>query len=1017
MNTIPWTESLLEIANFVVALGANLLVQSTLLIAPGLLAAHLCRRKGAALQSLIRRVTLVAILVCPLATYLLSAAGIEGVSLALPKAAQYESVATPLESPATQSTTLPSASTEFEVASNPPREQGTAESEDGLAQASDSAGSQSASNPMQTAPSLTVLDADKPLNRLSLLYCVLAISWVAGAVVLVVPLLACHVRISRLRWQAGMADVEVFERCQSIARELNVVPPEVLSHAEVKSPLLVGLFRPAILLPRLKEHLHIVASREVLLHELAHLARRDCLWHLLGRIATALLFFQPLLWLIVRGIEETAEEVCDNYVIEKTADRRSYVRQLANLAERLQFPRTEAAVGVGVIAFKSALGRRIVRILDQTRNLSTRSGTLANLGIVIVSSFATAVVGLIGIGVSTSALAAEAGGSGAVLKTVVSGSGTDAYGELSPDESKIAYIDWEHKEAAHLTVRDLASNRQWPVSRVDTNLTESWGFCDEPYAWSRDSRKLAFQWWVSGAKPELRIATVETGVNRVVVRDQAIQIFPWDWSPDGEQLLCWIGTSDGRPKALGLVHPESGAIRELVQANSHHLGHARFSPDSKSVVFEDVIDGNRDIFMIILESGLVTRLTKSPEEDGSPVWSEDGQLVVFSSYRRGKWSLYGIEIKNGQPNLAPFVIRSNFGDHDKRVTQLGKLSFNASTRELEAYYLTINSNNGEISAPTFIARPSPRGRAVSWSPDSKQLAYLNDNQTFSVKSVETDQEKTYKPGMERVNNVAWAPDGKTVSLSPRGPQYAIGIYRFDLETKELSSISKPQNMQTKGFTPDGESYVYMEHVAGHLMKVDLKTGQEQSILDRKQFPNRHAARDNPLLQFQLSTDSEKKEQSLILYDLAQGEQRTLISATSPEGIAAPWWAVGAKAILYRFTRSDGKHELRIVATDGSWRKTVNTAGLNPDKIEKKSLTPDGTVLAFTYKTDDNADELRVMSVDGRWQHVVDVGKWRQVRNFQWSPDGSKLSLTIEGRVNAEISLLENFLPRNRGAVK
>ena len=68
------------LANFAV----NWLVQSTLLIAAGLVAGRLLHARGAAAQSIVYRTTLIAVLVCPLATMALWTAGFSGWSVQLP---------------------------------------------------------------------------------------------------------------------------------------------------------------------------------------------------------------------------------------------------------------------------------------------------------------------------------------------------------------------------------------------------------------------------------------------------------------------------------------------------------------------------------------------------------------------------------------------------------------------------------------------------------------------------------------------------------------------------------------------------------------------------------------------------------------------------------------------------------------------------------------------------------------------------------------------------------------------
>ena len=77
------------------------------------------------------------------------------------------------------------------------------------------------------------------------------------------------------------------------------------------APAWTALRRPAILLPEDAEE----NLRETFIHELAHLGRRDGLWNLSATQATAVFWMQPLLWLLSKRLEETAEEVCDDFVV------------------------------------------------------------------------------------------------------------------------------------------------------------------------------------------------------------------------------------------------------------------------------------------------------------------------------------------------------------------------------------------------------------------------------------------------------------------------------------------------------------------------------------------------------------------------------------------------------------------------------------------------------------------------------------------------------------------------------
>lgn len=72
--------------------------------------------------------------------------------------------------------------------------------------------------PDRESPLIPAASPGSTTDGLALLSSGLAVCWMGGTLLLLVPLLAGHFRIGRLRWQANMADVEVFEQCQAIAR-------------------------------------------------------------------------------------------------------------------------------------------------------------------------------------------------------------------------------------------------------------------------------------------------------------------------------------------------------------------------------------------------------------------------------------------------------------------------------------------------------------------------------------------------------------------------------------------------------------------------------------------------------------------------------------------------------------------------------------------------------------------------------------------------------------------------------
>jgi beta-lactamase regulating signal transducer with metallopeptidase domain len=240
----------------------------------------------------------------------------------------------------------------------------------------------------------------------------LGLVWGAGTLVLLARLSLGYLLLARVRRRARPADGETRARCQDLAQALGVAAPAVLVSDRVSGPCLIGLQRPTILLPP-SDSGDLATSREVLAHELAHLVRRDCPWNLLGGAGAALLFFQPLVWLLVSRLARSAEDACDDHVLllgpRCELDRSRYARALVDLAERHQ-TQWQSAAALGVVSMRSSLARRVGRILDTTCTPSVRTGRACAIAIAVLAGCGTAASGLIGARGGTTGQDASPGG-------------------------------------------------------------------------------------------------------------------------------------------------------------------------------------------------------------------------------------------------------------------------------------------------------------------------------------------------------------------------------------------------------------------------------------------------------------------------------------------------------------------------------------------------------------------------------------------------------------------------------
>lgn len=135
----------------------------------------------------------------------------------------------------------------------------------------------------------------------------------------------------------------------------------LLTSNALASPISWGLMRPVILL----NSRAVEASDEaeaIIAHELAHVARMDWVKLLLARIATALFWFNPFVWLLAREAHQLREEAADDAVLAADIPDTDYAQLLVGVA-RHECPGLLLGAH-GVAPSKSSLARRVARVLD-----------------------------------------------------------------------------------------------------------------------------------------------------------------------------------------------------------------------------------------------------------------------------------------------------------------------------------------------------------------------------------------------------------------------------------------------------------------------------------------------------------------------------------------------------------------------------------------------------------------------------------------------------------------------------
>jgi tricorn protease len=215
----------------------------------------------------------------------------------------------------------------------------------------------------------------------------------------------------------------------------------------------------------------------------------------------------------------------------------------------------------------------------------------------------------------------------------------------------------------------------------------------------------------------------------------------------------------GSPKLVDVkISNENRKNNEQILSVKGGVRGLAVSPDAKEVAY--IYRG--EVFVSSVEGGMTKQITKTPEQEVSVSFSPDGKSIVYASERGNKWQIF----------------------QTSRV-RTEELYFSSSTL-LSEKLLFVNSNN--CYQPLF-------------SPDGKELAFIENRMTLKIWNKESGQFRTllgqdhlFAMG-ENDQYFAWSPDNKWLIFDYSVPGSAVG----EIGLVAADGKSKPINMTESGF--------------------------------------------------------------------------------------------------------------------------------------------------------------------------------------------------------------------------
>jgi dipeptidyl aminopeptidase/acylaminoacyl peptidase len=365
--------------------------------------------------------------------------------------------------------------------------------------------------------------------------------------------------------------------------------------------------------------------------------------------------------------------------------------------------------------------------------------------------------------------------------------------QISPDGEHIVYARGQMDK-----MKDQRISRLWIMDADGSNhrkLTDQ-DVNEGSARWSPGGNRIAFTSSSEDDGSEVYIYWLESGtLSRITQLEQSPSGITW--SPDGKRLAFNMKVKESNPKLADSKQPPEGAEwaespRVTTRLNYESDGSGYIDP------------GFTHIFTVPAEGGAPRQITSGDYHySGDPVWSSDGEELIFSANLNEDWEhdyreseLYAVDVENG--NVEQLTDRDG-PDYSAAVSPDGEtIAYLGYDDKVQTYQLTklytMDSDGGnkqeiELDLDRSIS-------SIQWDEDGRGLYFRYDDEgNTKIGHARLDGETSVV-----ANNVG----GTTVARPYGGGSYSVaddGTIAYNETTPyypaELATTSRDQNERTK----------------------------------------------------------------------------------------------------------------------------------------------------------------------------------------------------------------------------
>lgn len=364
------------------------------------------------------------------------------------------------------------------------------------------------------------------------------------------------------------------------------------------------------------------------------------------------------------------------------------------------------------------------------------------------------------------------------------------------------------------------------------------------------------------------------------------------WSHDGSR-IAFASNLSGQQN-IWLV-PSAGGWPQQLTVGERPVRRPAWSPSGKFIAYEsDALGDGTDIFVVKVENGEVTNLSKSPGiGETEAAWSPDSRYLAWSARRPGGGA--GIEI----------------------------------------YDMLLRRRRALMPETP----PGTRYIHPLWSSDGKWIACTHltgaDSSIFLIEVASgTATKLTPHEGRQRWTLAAWSPDGRRLLVTSDARNGRGNVALIDVKTKAVSWIGEPSaaELRAGSFSPDGKLLTWSATMQGStgLCLHDLATSVTHEIappLGANRWGGSPSAFSDDGRQLLWQSDGPQAPATLWSYDIASNQSRQLTHAlvgglraddmVAPYAVHYPVQGGEARALVYApYNQIKNAHAPIIVFTNG-----------------------------------------------------------------------------------------------------